>query len=124
MREISMKPRAEATLADVYLSAAQERKNPILEAEKFNLMHEFDIELKVVIESPDDLAKKIASCYLLVGKLFRLGHKDTRVMERTIMVLCIYLHHHGGLERLRYTVIFSDKLLALVRRFEHEVALV
>lgn len=116
-----MEPKTETTLANVYLRAAQERKDPIAEAERLNVTHELDLELRSVMESSDDLSKKIAALYLFVGKLFKLGHKDSRVMERTVMVLCIYLQHHGGLERLRHTVIFSDKLMSLVERFRSEV---
>lgn len=108
------------SLKDIYLNAVLSKKCPILEAERLNVVHEFDLELKTVMDSPLDLEKKIDACYLLVGKLFKLGHKESRVMERTIMVLCIYLLHHGGLERLRHTVIFSDKLTELVRRFQSE----
>lgn len=115
-----MELRAPITLADIYFNASLAGISPIAEAERLNFTHEFDLELKTVIDSSEDLGKKIASLYLLVGKLFKLGHKDSRVMERTIMVLCIYLQHHGGLERLRHTVIFSDKLTELVRRFESE----
>jgi hypothetical protein len=117
-----MEVRAPVTLADVYFNAALKGKNPIALAEKLKFAHEFDVELKTVLESPDDPTKKIAALYLFVGKLFRLGHKDSRVMERTIMALCVYLYYYGGLERLRYTVIFSDKLFRLVKRFQSEVA--
>lgn len=116
-------PQTSMTLSDIYLNAVLTRKCPILEAERQNVAHEFDEELRTVMDSADDLEKKIAALYLLVGKLFKLGHKDARVMERTIMVLCIYLQHHGGLERLKHTVIFSDKLAELVRRFQSEAAL-
>lgn len=111
------------TLSDIRLNAVLARKCPILEAERFDITHEFDVELRAVMESADDLEKKITALYLFVGKLFKLGHKDARVMERTIMVLCIYLQHHGGLDRLRHTVIFSEKLTELVRRFQSEAAL-
>ena len=113
-------PQTQVTLSDIRLNAVLAQTCPILEAERLNVVHEFDEELKTVMDSADELEKKIAALYLLVGKLFKLGHKDARVMERTIMVLCIYLHHHGGLDRLRHTVIFSDKLVELVRRFQSE----
>ncbi len=117
-----MELRALMTLDDVYFNASLTRADPIAEAEKLNFTHEFDVELRVVMQSHDNLGEKIAALYLFVGKLYNLGHKNSRVMERTIMVLCIYLQHHGGLERLRFTVIFSDKLLALVRDFQSELA--
>jgi hypothetical protein len=87
LKGMNMELRAPVTLADVYFNAALTGKNPIALAEKLKFAHEFDVELKTVLESPDDHTKKIAALYLFVGKLFTLGHKDTRVMEKTIMSL-------------------------------------